>query len=301
MTERQRHELEGPGGRRLVVEVAGPADGEVVLAHTGTPSGGFVFEPKMAAGAERGLRHVSYARPGYAGSERDPGRTVADCAADVTAIADGLGIERFYVVGQSGGGPHALACASLLPDRVRAAATLGGVAPRNAEGLDWTAGMGEENLQEFAAVEAGERELRAFLLADAAEFAAVGPGQVKEMLGDLVGDADKAVVSGEYAQYLADDFAAALGGGIWGWFDDDVAFFADWGFDLGAIAVPVTVWQGDDDRMVPFAHGQWLAEHVAGARARLLRGEGHLSIEVSLYGDVLDELLAADRREHSSE
>jgi pimeloyl-ACP methyl ester carboxylesterase len=291
MVERRRHELEGPDGRRLVAELAGPAGGEVVLAHTGTPSGGFVFEPKLAAGAERGLRHLSYARPGYAGSERDPGRTVADCAADVAAIADGLGFECFYVVGQSGGGPHALACAALLPERVRAAATLGGVAPRSAAGLDWTAGMGAENQQEFAAVEAGEAELRAFLEADAAAFAEVDPEQVKEMLGDLVGDADKAVVSGGYAEYLADDFAAALRDGIWGWFDDDLAFFADWGFDLGAITVPVTVWQGDDDRMVPFAHGQWLADHVAGASPRLLRGDGHLSIEVAHYGEVLDDLV----------
>jgi pimeloyl-ACP methyl ester carboxylesterase len=296
MIERRRHELEGPGGRRLVVEEAGPPGGEVVLAHTGTPSGGAVFGPKLAAGAARGLRHLSYARPGYAGSGRDPGRTVADCAADVAAIADRLGIERFYVVGQSGGGPHALACAALLPERVRAAATLGGVAPRDAEGLDWMAGMGAENVREFAAVEAGEEELRTFLEADAAAFAGVGPEQVREMLGDLVGDADRAVVSGEYAEYLADDFAAALGEGIWGWFDDDLAFFADWGFDLGAITAPVTVWQGDDDRMVPFAHGRWLAEHVAGARPRLLPGDGHLSIEVAHYGEVLDDLIGRGER-----
>jgi pimeloyl-ACP methyl ester carboxylesterase len=288
----ERHQLEAADGRRLLAEVAGPAGGEVVFAHTGTPEAGTVYAPKVAAGTERGLRHVSYARPGYAGSERQPGRAVADCAADVAAIAEQLGLERFYVVGQSGGGPHALACAALLPSRVRSAATLGGVAPRNAAGLDWLAGMGEENLQEFAAAEAGEAELRAFLEHDAAAFAAVDAAQVREMLGDLVGDADKAVVTGEYAEHLAADFRAALASGIWGWLDDDLAFFADWGFELGSISVPVTIWQGDEDRMVPFAHGQWLAEHVAGASARLLPGEGHLSIEVSRYGEVLDDLLA---------
>lgn len=288
----ERHELEVADGRRLVAEVAGPPDGEVVFAHTGTPEAGTVYAPKVAAGAEWGLRHVSYARPGYAGSDRQPGRSVADCAADAAAIADRLGFERFYTVGQSGGGPHALACAALLPERVRSAATLGGVAPRDAAGLDWLAGMGEENLREFAEVEAGEAELRAFLENDAVAFAAVDAAQVKEMLGDLVGDADKAVLTGEYAEHLAADFRAALATGIWGWFDDDLAFFADWGFELGAISVPVTIWQGDDDRMVPFAHGQWLADHVSSAAARLLPGEGHLSIEVTRYGDVLDDLLA---------
>jgi pimeloyl-ACP methyl ester carboxylesterase len=290
--EVERHELEAPDGRRLVAEVAGPPDGEVVLAHTGTPSAGTVYPPKVAAGAERGLRHLSYSRPGYGGSDRRPGRAVADCVADVTAIADQLGIERFYVVGQSGGGPHALACAAQMPDRVRAAATLGGVAPRDAAGLDWLAGMGAENIAEFGAVEAGEEKLRDFLEADAAAFAQVGPEQLEQALGDLVGDADRAVLSGEYARHSADGFALALSTGIWGWFDDDLAFFADWGFDLGSIAVPVTVWQGHEDRMVPFAHGQWLAAHVAGAQARLLPGEGHLSIEVTLYGEVLDDLLA---------
>jgi pimeloyl-ACP methyl ester carboxylesterase len=289
--DRQRHEIEGPGGRRLVAEIAGPSRGDVVLAHTGTPEAGTVYELKAAAGAERGLRHLSYSRPGYGGSERQPGRTVADCAADVVAIADALGIERFYAVGQSGGGPHALACAALLADRVRAAATLGGVAPRSAAGLDWLAGMGEENLEEFGAAEAGEAELRALLERVAPEFAAASAEELRGALGDLIGEADKAVLTGEYAEHLVEGLRGALAGGIWGWFDDDLAIFADWGFDLGAIAVPVTVWQGDDDRMVPFAHGEWLAAHVAGASPRLLTGEGHLSIEVTRYGDVLDDLL----------
>lgn len=289
---RESIDVAGPGGRNLAVEVAGPDDGEVVLVHTGTPEGGTLYEPKVEAGAARGLRHVSYARPGYAGSDRRPGRSVADCVDDVVAIADALGVGRFHTVGQSGGGPHALACAALLPDRVRAAATLGGVAPRGAEGLDWKAGMGEENLEEFAAVEAGEDELRAYLESEASGFANVEPAQLGQMLGDLVGAADRAVVTDSYAEHLADSVHRALGTGIWGWFDDDIAFFADPGFDLGAVRVPVTIWQGDDDRMVPPSHGRWLVDNVPGARPRLLAGEGHLSIEVLRYGEVLDELIA---------
>jgi pimeloyl-ACP methyl ester carboxylesterase len=289
---RESIDVAGPGGRNLAVEVAGPSEGDVVLVHTGTPEGGTLYEAKVEAGAARGLRHVSYSRPGYASSHRHPGRSVADCVDDVVAVADALDIESFCTVGQSGGGPHALACAALLPDRVRAAATLAGVAPRSAEGLDWMAGMGQENLEEFAAVEAGEEELRAYLGSEASALVAVQAAQIAQVLGDLVGGADKAVVTDAYAEHLADSVHRALETGIWGWFDDDVAFFADWGFDLGAVAVPVTIWQGDDDRMVPPSHGRWLADHVAGARPRLLPGEGHLSIEVLRYGEVLDELVA---------
>jgi len=118
--ERRRHEVMTEDGRRLVVEVSGPAEGDVVFFHTGTPSAGLLFDDLIVAGAERGLRHVSYARPGYADSDRQEGRTVADCARDVTAILDSLGVERFYVTGQSGGGPHSLATAALLGDRVMA-------------------------------------------------------------------------------------------------------------------------------------------------------------------------------------
>src|SRR5476649_965370 len=115
-----RLQIEGPAGR-LDVELSGPADGEVVVFHTGTPSAGSLFGPTVDAGTQRGLRHVAYSRPGYGTSERWAGRSVADCALDVAAILDALGIERFFTVGMSGGGPHALACAAILPERVIAA------------------------------------------------------------------------------------------------------------------------------------------------------------------------------------
>jgi pimeloyl-ACP methyl ester carboxylesterase len=283
-----------PDGRRLAIQVAGPEDGDVVVYHTGTPSYRRLYEPLIEAGAKRGLRHVTYSRPGYAESDRRPGRTVADCAADVVAVLDALGVESFYVTGQSGGGPHSLACAALLPDRVWSASTTAGAAPRNAKGLDWLAGMGQENIDEFAALDAGDEALVAFLENEAEQYGDLSGEQVLAALGDLVGDADKAVLSGEFADHLARGLHDALAGGIWGWFDDDKAEAAgEWGFDLGAIEVPVTVWQGDDDRMVPFAHGQWLAENVAGAKPRLLEGEGHLSLELGHHGDVLDDLIAS--------
>jgi pimeloyl-ACP methyl ester carboxylesterase len=282
-----------PDGRRLAVEVAGPPDGEVVIFHTGTPGGPRLFMPLIEAGAERGLRHVSYSRPGYGGSDRLPGRTIADCARDVAAIADALEVERFYTTGQSGGGPHSLACAALLPNRIHSAATTAGVAPFDAEGLDWLAGMGQENLDEFAAQAAGDDQLQVYIEEYAGKLRSLTAEQVLAALGDLISDADAAVLTDAYAEHVAASLREALRTGIWGWFDDDKASVADWGFDLAKIDVPVTIWQGDEDRMVPFAHGQWLAEHVSGAKARLLPGEGHLSLALATYGEILDDLVAA--------
>jgi pimeloyl-ACP methyl ester carboxylesterase len=283
-------ELLEVGGRRLEVEVSGPHGREALIFHTGTPSAGVLFGPMIEAGAQRGIRHIAYSRPGYARSDRHAGRSVGDCVEDVAAITEGLGIERFFTVGWSGGGPHALACAALLPDRVIAAATIASVAPRQAEGLDWMAGMGEDNVTEFTAAEAGE--LLSFLEQHAGAIKRATGAQLHEVLRSLLSDVDVAALTGEYADYLANATALGLSSGIWGWADDDVAFMRDWGFDLGAISRPVTIWQGQQDLMVPFAHGQWLASHVSGARAELLSDDGHLSLMLGSYDRVLDDLLA---------
>jgi pimeloyl-ACP methyl ester carboxylesterase len=289
--ERRRVALEN--GRHLDVVADGPAEGRTVLLHTGTPSAGLVYQGMLAEGARRGLRHVAYSRPGYGRSDRASGRTVAGCVGDVEAVADALGVERFYTVGWSGGGPHALACAALLGDRTIAAATLAGVAPRDAAGLDWLAGMGEENVEEFAAAAAGEQQVRAFVEAQRPAMTAVTAEQLRAGMGDLLCEVDRGILTGEFADYVASLFREGLSEGPWGWVDDDLAFLAHWGFDLAAIERPVTIWQGSEDRMVPYEHGRWLAANVAGARARLLDGEGHLSIVVGAYGRVLDELLGA--------
>ena len=283
-------EVRSPDGRRLTVQLAGPDDGDVVLFHTGTPDEGPLFLPFVEAGASRGIRHLSYSRPGYGDSDRRLGRRVADCAEDVSAIADALGIESFFTVGWSGGGPHALACASLLPERVRATATIASVAPFDVEGLDWLEGMGEENLAEFAAAEAGEEALRVHLEAEARTLGALSAEDVLTAFGDLISPADEPALTGKFAEYVAAGTRGALRRGIWGWFDDDMAFIKDWGFDLGSIGVPVAIWQGDDDRFVPFSHGRWLADNVTGATSCLRPGEGHLSLAISAYGEILDQL-----------
>lgn len=279
-----------PDGRILDVFVAGPEDGEILLFHHGSPGVGVPSAKLVAAAAERGLRYVAITRPGYAGSTRRQGRNVADVADDVVAVLDHLGVERCFAMGWSGGGPHTLACAALLPERVVAAVAVASVAPYPADGLDWTAGMGQENIDEFGAALAGSEALVAFQEAVLPGMASVTPDQVAASLGDLIAPVDRAAISGELATELADDFRRALGSGIWGWHDDDLAFTHPWGFDPAEIRVPLALWQGEDDRMVPFAHGQWLAAHIPAVRAHLLAGHGHLSLAVDSLGTILDDL-----------
>ena len=285
--------IEGPDGRLLELELSGPADGRLLVLHHGTPGAGSVYPPWTADGAQRGLRHLSYSRPGYAGSTRHAGRAVADCAADVAAIVDELGVDRFYTAGISGGGPHALACAALLPDRVIAAASIAGAAPSDAPDLDFLAGMGAENIEEFGAAIAGEAALRPFIEEMAVGLSGSTVEKMTATLGDLLGAADRAALTGEFAQYLLDKIAAALAGGVDGWLDDDFAFVSAWGFDVGAITVPVAVWQGGDDRFVPLGHGEWLAANVAGATRHIRPEHGHLSLQTAAYGEILDGLIAA--------
>jgi pimeloyl-ACP methyl ester carboxylesterase len=283
-------ELETPDGRILELVVAGPADGLPLVMHHGTPSAAVLYPPMADIAARHGLRSVLHARPGYAGSTAQPGRSVADVAADVAVIVDALGAGEFVTVGWSGGGPHALATAALLPDRCLGAATIAGVAPYAAEGLDWPAGMGAENIVEFGAAAAGEPGLSEYLEKEAAALAGVQPGEVAAALGDLVSEVDKNALTGDFAASLAETFRASVSTGIAGWRDDDLAFLADWGFALDDFRMPVTIWQGDQDRMVPFDHGRWLAAHVAGARVRLQPGEGHLSLLLNEFDAVLAEL-----------
>jgi len=280
-----------PGGRRIEGWEAGDAGAPGVLFHFGTPSAGLPFAPLVDATLARGRRFVTYSRPGYAGSTRREGRTVADCASDVLALLDGRGLDAVHVVGWSGGGPHALACAALLPGRVAGAATLAGVAPWGAEGLAWLDGMAEENLDEFGAAVAGPDALRRFLEPIAADRVSVASDEVAEGLGGLLTDVDRAALTGPFAEFLAEAMRAAVSSGPWGWIDDDLAFARDWGFGLDGIGVPVTVWHGRHDAMVPTTHGEWLAEHIPGARRQILESEGHLSLVVH-FDAILDELLA---------
>jgi len=289
----RRLTIQAPAGRVLDVLVSGPEDGLALVFHTGTPSGLVGVGPTAGDASARGLRTVSYSRPGYGNSTPQPGRLVADAAADVEAILGELQVDEFVTAGWSGGGPHALACAALLPVRCLAAASIAGVAPADSPGLDWSAGMGEENVQEFNAAVAGEAELASFLNQAAAQMRDIDAAKVADGLGDLASEADKAALTGEFAEYLAAAFRSALSTGIAGWRDDDLAFSKDWGISLEALghATPVAIWQGDQDRMVPAAHGDWLAANIPLARARMRPGQGHLTLMTNSFGEILDDLL----------
>lgn len=270
---------------------AGPEDGFPLVIHEGTPVGLDVFPLTVRTARARGLKVVMIARPGYEASTPRPARKVADVADDVAAALDEIGAEEFVTYGVSGGGPHALACAAKLPGRCLAAASVAGVAPYAAEGLDFLAGMGPENVTEFGAALKGITPLTEYLNREAAQLGDLTPDAVAAALGGLVSDVDKAALTGEYAAHVAKGLKDALRNGIAGWRDDDLAFTMNWGFELGKIEVPVAVWQGDQDRMVPYAHGQWLAGHIPGARVHLKPGEGHLSLALTSLGDILDDLL----------
>jgi len=287
-----RFETATPDRRTLDVFVDGPEGAIPLLFHNGTPCSGQLYAPFSEAASQRGLRMASFSRAGYGSSTRNPGRSVADVAPDVASILDQLGAERFYTLGWSGGGPHALACAALLPERLIGAATVGGLAPYGAEGLDWMNGMGQENIQAFGAAVADPASLEQLLAAVASEFATVTSTEVAASLGNLVSDVDHAAISGEAAAWLADVFRESVRNGIWGWYDDELALVEPWGFDVSEINVPVAVWQGSQDRMTPFAHGEWLAAAIPGANAHLLPEHGHLSLGVGSFGLLIDDLLS---------
>jgi pimeloyl-ACP methyl ester carboxylesterase len=257
-------------GRRLhVYDSADAAGSEAklnVFWHHGSPQAGPAPAPLVADAARQRIRWVSYNRPGYSGSTEQPGRDVAAAAADVAAIANHLGIARFAVMGASGGGPHCLACAALLPERVLAAVSVASFGPFGAEGLDWYAGMARGGVDEFKVAEQGREALLKYISA----------GQPFEP--DMFPQVDLEALGGPYGEWLGATLQLGLEGSGAGYADDDLAFLAPWGFDPASIGVPLLVVQGGEDRLVPRQHGAWLAEHCPTARLWARSADGHLSI-----------------------
>ena len=274
-------------GRQLAVAVSGPPAGVPLLYHHGTP--GCLLQP-VASREEcdrRGLRLVTYTRAGAEGSTRSPGRSVADVAADMEDVLDALGADRCLVAGKSGGGPHALATAALLPDRVAAVISIAGCRPNGPGFLD---GMGEDNIEEFRLAEQGEEALRPFVMKHREALKDADAEALVRDLATLLPEIDRRVLTSD----VGADAVAGMIGGVQvpdAWIDDDLAFVRDWGFDVAQLAVPAYVWQGSEDKMVPFHHGEWLAEHIPGAVAHLEQGEGHFSVAIGALGRMLDEVL----------
>jgi pimeloyl-ACP methyl ester carboxylesterase len=283
-------EVSAPGGRRLAAYEHGDPEGRPVIIHHGTPGSGHVREKFVDEARRLNVRLISYDRAGYARSERAPGRSVADVAPDIAAVADALGIERFATWGASGGGPHALACGALLGERVTAVATFAGAGPSDAEDLDFMAGMGEDNVTEFNATLAGEDQLRPLLEGWASEMRQATPDELIEQMRSILGPPDIAVLSGELGEAMVVGMRSALSAGVDGWLDDDFAFARPWGFALNDITCPVQIWQGEQDLMVPADHGRWLARRLPGADARISAQDGHLTLTELHLGEVLSWL-----------
>ena len=274
--------LAGGSTLQYFIDGAASADGALLIYHHGTPAAGPIEQTILNAARAADLTVVELVRPGYGDSTRRPGRSVADVIPLVAALADHLGHERFVTLGWSGGGPHAIATAALLPDRCAGAISLAGVGPFDAPGLDFLAGMGQDNIDEFGAAIAGPDALQPFLEQAAEVLREVTGDEVIASIESLLPAVDQALLTGETGEEMAAIFRWALATGIWGWFDDDIAFVMPWGFDLAAVSVPVAIWQGSEDLMVPLAHGHWLAANVSGASAHIAPGEGHLSLAANL-------------------
>lgn len=279
-----------PDGRILEYFDAGPANGLPLVCHHGTPNAAIGYLHWRSAAASAGLRLIAYSRPGYGVSTRLRERNVAQAASDTALLLDHLGVDMFVTAGWSGGGPHALACGALLADRCKRVATLAGIGTWGQSDLDFLSGMAEENISEFGAAIEGEDMLVAFLMENYSGLRAVTGEEVAASLGGLVSEPDKAVLTSSFADGLAESFRWSLHSGFGGWIDDDLAFTRPWGFDLGAMRVPVTVWQGQQDHMVPGSHGRWLAKHIPGARLRFQPAQGHLSLVTSFLPTILNDL-----------
>lgn len=276
-TDRTGQVASAADGRALGFAEWGDPGGMAVFSLHGTPGCRLNRNPHEELIRSAGVRLITYDRAGYGRSDRHHGRTVADDAADVAAIADHLGIGRFSIFGGSGGGPHALASAALLGDRVVRAASVVGVAPYDVLGDGFFTGMDPANVKEFGFALAGEERLTAEIVKMDEQFRvemAADPGTALSDFG--LPEADREIMARpEVAAVMREVAAEQTRNGVWGWVDDDLAFTKPWGFDPATIAVPTQIWYGTQDVLVPVGHGEWLASTVPGAIVRLNQN-GHL-------------------------
>jgi pimeloyl-ACP methyl ester carboxylesterase len=280
--------IESPDGRAIQIGTVGDRANPAVFFHHGTPGSASLVRTIEEIATKGDLFLVSMSRAGYGASSRQPGRDVAAAVPDTRAVLDALELDAYAVLGWSGGGPHALACAALDAPRCIAAWSLAGVAPFTAD-FDWTDGMGPENVEEMELALKGGPEYEAHMEMIGTALGDANADNVIELFGGLLSDPDKATLAPLEAREL---FAASLRQGFengWrGFFDDDRAMMSDWGFEPGAITIPVSVWFGDNDLMVPPAHAAWLLRTIKSSSGHHYPKEGHLSI----FANHIDELVA---------
>ncbi|MEU8464436.1 alpha/beta hydrolase [Streptomyces sp. NPDC029003] len=287
-----RKEVRTADGRTLMAERWGDPDGKPVFLLHGTPGSRLGPAPRGMVLYQRRMQLIAYDRPGYGGSDRHPGRTVADVAQDVAAVADALGLDTFAVAGRSGGGPGALACAALLAHRVTRTAALVPLAPRDAEDLDWFAGMAASNVQEYTTASDDPEELAARLIPRAAGIRQ-DPGRLLDELRQELTDNDRMIVSDAgLRSMLLRNYREGVRTSAWGWIDDALAFSSPWGFDPADIRRPVLIWHGELDVFSPVGHARWLGRRIPGATTTIDPAAAHFAALRALP-DVLTWLLRA--------
>ena len=250
------------GERHVTVDVWGSPTGMPVFLMHGTPGSRSGPLPRPSVLYRLGIRLICYDRPGYGGSSRFRGRNVAAAADDVRAIADALGIDSFGVVGRSGGGPHALACAALLGDRVQSAAVLVGLAPSDAEDLQWYDGMSRSNVLEYNNADSDPETFTTALMCRAQQIRDDPETLLRVLQPELTGSDRRVVDDVAIRRLLTDTYAEALRDGADGWIDDVLALRCPWGFEVSDVKAPVFLWHGEDDMLSPVGHTNWLADHL---------------------------------------
>jgi pimeloyl-ACP methyl ester carboxylesterase len=281
-----------PSGRILEVSEGGDSKGLPIFALHGTPGSRLLNPQHLAYAESHYIRLIGYNRPGYGGSTPLPGRRIVDVASDVAAIADSLELDKFAVWGHSGGGPPALACAAALSRRVVAASSLAALAPYNAEGLDWFAGMGEFNVEDFKLMLSNESQWELKCRKDTDMMLKATRAEFDQMFTTILSQVDKNFISDELLGFFQDQLKEAFKTGIRGECDDALAMCRPWGFDPASIQVPVQIWHGRQDKFVPVTHGEWLASHIPHAEAHLEKNEGHSSLGMRRIPDVQSWLAA---------
>jgi len=282
-----------PDGRVLEVATLGDPSGHTVVFHHGSPGSSLLlkaFEPLLE---RENFFFVTSSRAGYGRSTRVEGRNIASVVGDVTTALDYLERDTYAVVGWSGGGPHALACAAMDVPRCLSAVSIAGVVDVFVD-FDWTAGMGPENVEEFELAKEGGPAYEAHIAEVGERFAGANADNIIELFGGLLSDADKEVLANEKTRdEQAKAIAHGLSNGWRGFYDDDRAFLTPWGFDPTTISVPVAIWYGDQDLMVPPTHGEWMASHLPTATSLHLPNEGHISIFVRHVDELASTLAKA--------
>jgi pimeloyl-ACP methyl ester carboxylesterase len=262
-------------GRTLAYADRGPPDGTPLIFHHGTPGSRAGHHPDPSVYEDAGVRAVTYDRAGYGLSDRLEGRDVAAVASDISTLADELGFDRFAVMGVSGGGPHALACAALRADRVTRAVVMVTPAP-NEDGFEFLAGMTRSNINEFNAALAGPDAIARYLAPYVETLRTQPEAVIDELAAELPPPDQATIARPEVREMLVTNWQEATRQGAAGWMDDDLAFTRQWGFDLADVASEVRIWQGELDVLAPQAHGRYVAERLPNATFDLVAGKGHM-------------------------